>query len=89
MVVYQHFQVDADAVQPGNPYGHSLVDNLTAWQEHWARASIDAGATVYVAHGSPEHKGVEIYKGRPVFYGLGNFIFHSRQPVGHYEKDVW
>ena len=89
VLVYQHFQVDADAVQPGNPYGHSLVDNLTAWQERWARASIDAGATAYVAHGSPEHKGVEIYKGRPIFYGLGNFIFHSRQPVGHYEKDVW
>lgn len=87
--MYQHFQVDEDDVQEGNAYGHSYVGDLSAWQERWARASIDAGATAYVAHGSPEFNGVEIYKGRPIFYGLANFIFHSRRPVGHYEKDVW
>ena len=32
---------------------------------------------MYVAHGDPSLHGVEIYKGRPIFYSLGNFIFQS------------
>jgi len=28
-----------------------------------------------LAHGDPALHAVEIYKGRPIFYGLGNFIF--------------
>lgn len=27
-------------------------------------------------HGAPLLQGVEIYKSKPVFYGLGNFIFN-------------
>jgi hypothetical protein len=36
---------------------------------------VDAGADVIVMHGAPLLHGVEIYKGRPIFYDLGNFIF--------------
>jgi poly-gamma-glutamate capsule biosynthesis protein CapA/YwtB (metallophosphatase superfamily) len=43
----------------------------------WAHQLIDAGAILYVAHGDPSLHGVEIYKGRPIFYSLGNFIFQS------------
>ena len=32
---------------------------------------------MYVGHGDPVLHGVEIYKGRPILYGLGNFIFHT------------
>lgn len=65
------------------------MPDVNRWQRDWARAVIDAGASVYVAHGSREFQGVEVYRGRPIFYGLGNFIFHSGQPVGHYARDVW
>jgi hypothetical protein len=47
------------------------------WQVAWAHQLIDAGAILYVAHGDPSLHGVEIYKGRPIFYSLGNFIFQS------------
>ena len=45
---------------------------------------IDAGASLYVAHGNPALHGVEIYKGRPILYGLGNYIFNSEQPLDRF-----
>ncbi|MBI4541167.1 MAG: CapA family protein [Gemmatimonadetes bacterium] len=43
----------------------------------FARAMIDAGADVFVGHGPHFLKGIEIYKGRPIFYSLGDFIFQN------------
>ncbi|MER8923834.1 CapA family protein [Mesorhizobium sp. M0802] len=37
---------------------------------------IDAGANLFVSHGAPVLQAVEIYNGAPIFYGLGNFLFH-------------
>ena len=39
-----------------------------------AHAAIDAGADVVAGHGSHFTRGIEIYKGKPIFYSLGNFI---------------
>jgi poly-gamma-glutamate capsule biosynthesis protein CapA/YwtB (metallophosphatase superfamily) len=39
-----------------------------------ARRSIDAGADVFAGHGPGRFLGIEIYHGRPIFYGLGSFI---------------
>ncbi len=89
LIVYQHFQVEDVDVAAGNPFGHEEVSDLVGWQRDWAHAAIDAGASVYVAHGAREFRGVEVYRDRPIFYGLGNFIFHSGQPVGYYAPDVW
>ncbi len=44
-----------------------------------ARAAIDAGADVFVGHGIHRLWPIEIYEGRPIFYGLGNFIFSDIQ----------
>ena len=68
---------------------HYQVDAGPGWQEAWARATIDAGADLYVAHGEPRLAGVEAYGGGLILYGLGNFIFHSRTDVGHYPPEVW
>lgn len=38
---------------------------------------IDAGANIIFGHGAHELRGLEIYKGMPIFYGLGDFIFHN------------
>ena len=47
----------------------------TPFQREIARLAIDAGATLVV--GSHPHwvQGVEWYRGRPIFYSLGNFVF--------------
>lgn len=55
----------------------------------FARAMIDAGATVFVGHGPHVLRGIEMYKGRPVFYSLGDFIFQNetllRLPAENYD----
>jgi poly-gamma-glutamate capsule biosynthesis protein CapA/YwtB (metallophosphatase superfamily) len=40
-----------------------------------ARAAIDAGAGVFIAHGEHRLMPIEIYKGRPIFYSLANFYW--------------
>ena len=43
----------------------------------FAHASIDAGADLFVAHGPHVLRGIEIYKGKPIFYSMANFIFQN------------
>jgi poly-gamma-glutamate capsule biosynthesis protein CapA/YwtB (metallophosphatase superfamily) len=43
----------------------------------FARAMIDAGADMFVGHGPHVLRGVEIYKGKPIMYSLGDFIFQN------------
>src|SRR6266566_5168590 len=40
-------------------------------------AAIDAGADIVIGHGPHYALPVEVYKGRPIFYGLGSFSFHT------------
>ena len=55
----------------------------------FARAVIDAGADVFVGHGPHVLRGIEVYKGKPIFYSLANFVFQNetvlRQPDDAYE----
>jgi poly-gamma-glutamate capsule biosynthesis protein CapA/YwtB (metallophosphatase superfamily) len=54
---------------------------------HW---TIDQGCHAFTAHGPHILRGIEIYKGRPIFYSLGNFIFNNdtvqRQPDPAYRR---
>ncbi len=54
------------------------------WVSGVAKRCIDAGASMFVSHGAPVLQPVEIYRRRPIFYSLGNFIFHVRS-----EKSTW
>ncbi|WP_343699015.1 CapA family protein [Caulobacter sp.] len=42
-----------------------------------AHDTIDAGADVFLGHGQHSMRGIEIYKGRPIFYGLGAFFIRG------------
>lgn len=52
----------------------------------WARVVIDAGADAVVGHGPHVLRGAEFYRGRPIFYSLGNFVtyrgFNLEGPLG-------
>jgi poly-gamma-glutamate synthesis protein (capsule biosynthesis protein) len=43
----------------------------------FAHDVINAGADAVLAQGPHQLRGIEIYKGRPIFYSLGNFIFQE------------
>lgn len=56
----------------------------------FSRAMIDAGADVCVGHGPHVLRGIEIYKGKPIMYSLGDFMFQNetllRLPYENYER---
>jgi poly-gamma-glutamate synthesis protein (capsule biosynthesis protein) len=92
VIYYQHFQIDADEfdeIEPGQATGdgHIHVDDVAGWQTDFARAVIDAGASMYVGHGHRAFDGIEIYKGRPLIRQLGGLAYQGLQPeIGYYEQ---
>ncbi len=54
-------------------------DQPPAHTVEFAHGAIDAGADIFVAHGSSRFGGIEIYRGKPIFYGLPGFISQLMQ----------
>ena len=56
----------------------------------FCREMVDAGAHMVVGHGPHLIRGMEIYKGKPIFYSLGNFIGQNelvwKLPADSYER---
>jgi poly-gamma-glutamate capsule biosynthesis protein CapA/YwtB (metallophosphatase superfamily) len=76
VIVYQHNHIyDRDF---GTIFAEELPDRLVPpdWIKKWTHAEVDAGASIVVMHGAPVVQGIEIYRERPIFYDLGNFIFN-------------
>lgn len=65
----------ADIVVASHHWG--LHEDVLQYMTEIAHAAIDAGADIVVGHGPHFSLPVEVYKGKPVFYGLGNFSFHT------------
>ena len=53
--------------------GEEVLDYMT----EIAHAAIDAGADVVIGHGPHYSLPAEVYRGKPIFYGLGSFSFHT------------
>jgi len=77
VIVYQHNHVFDKPF--GEMYTEGLPDRMrpSPWLIKWVHAEIDAGADLIVMHGAPNLHGIEIYKGKTIFYDLGNFIFNA------------
>ena len=75
-------------------HAHEFRDGDSAkpalFLEEFSRTCIDRGADAVVGHGPHELRPIEIYKGKPIFYSLGNFIFQTEiidyQPADAYEN---
>lgn len=69
--------------------GHE-VEEPAEFVTTFCRAAVDAGADAVLGHGPHLLRGIEIYKGKPIFYSLGNLIFQNevlqRQPADFYER---
>jgi len=65
-------------------HAHDQGDALT----DLAHQVIDAGADIFFGHGPHEVRGIEIYKGKPIFYGLGDFVFQPGQ-VARYPAETY
>jgi poly-gamma-glutamate synthesis protein (capsule biosynthesis protein) len=66
---------DADLVVASCHWG--LGDEVLDYMTEIAHAAIDAGADIVIGHGPHYSLPVELYRGKPIFYGLGSFSFHT------------
>ena len=67
--------------------GHEYFQLPSPRMQQTYRFFIDAGADAVINHHQHCYSGFEIYKGKPVFYGLGNFCFDglNTSPDSWYE----
>ncbi|MGB6867843.1 MAG: CapA family protein [Candidatus Aminicenantaceae bacterium] len=92
VIYYHHFQIGVDvfanlADGGATADGHIKVDDVEQWQTNFARAVIDAGASMYIGNGHRGFDGLEIYKGRPLFRQIGGFAYQGLNPnIGHYDQ---
>lgn len=89
VIYYQHFQIDQKDADGKGKYGHKKAGDMHRWQESFAKAIIDAGAGMFIAHGERIFDGVEIYKGRPIFRQFGGFSYQGLRAAGSYDPLVW
>ncbi len=61
-------------------WGVQHTDRATSGQVSLAHAVIDAGADAILGHHAHRPQEVEVYRGKPIVYSLGNFVF------GYYNK---
>lgn len=57
-------------------WGVEYSATTTALQRSLAHAAIDAGADIVIGSHTHWAGGLEVYKGRPIFYSLGDFVFN-------------
>jgi poly-gamma-glutamate synthesis protein (capsule biosynthesis protein) len=76
----QEFQQDvkdlraqSDIVVSSHHMGHK--GDILDFQSEIAHAAIDSGADVVMAHAEHYPLGIEVYRGKPIFYGLSSFCF--------------
>ena len=51
---------------------------LAGYERPLARAAIEAGAQIVAGHHAHILRGIELWRGRPIFHGLGNFVTVTR-----------
>ena len=54
-----------------------LRGEVLQYQKQIAHAAVDAGADIIMGHGVHAITPIELYKGKPIFYGLGCFSFNE------------
>lgn len=70
-------QVDVVVVALHQGVGHTPA-RIEMYERAVSRAAIDAGADIVVGHHAHIMRGIELYRGKPIYYGLGNFVCATR-----------
>lgn len=76
---------DADlvivAIHWGVSYGWLPLNQseLCSYEQPLGRALVEAGADAVIGHHPHVLHGIELYRQRPIFYSVGNFLFHRHE----------
>lgn len=81
MIVTIHAHEAASAVEMG-----LFSDRPPDFLIELAHKAIDNGADAFVGHGPHVLRGVEIYKGKPIFYGQGEFVRQIHRGVANLNR---
>jgi poly-gamma-glutamate synthesis protein (capsule biosynthesis protein) len=61
------------------------------WLTEFAHRAIEQGASMIFIQGPHHIRGIELHRGRPIFYAMGNFVFEpdhvTRLPAEAYENE--
>jgi poly-gamma-glutamate capsule biosynthesis protein CapA/YwtB (metallophosphatase superfamily) len=89
VIVYQHNHVFANR-SFATIFTEGMPERLAPndWLKKWTHEEIDAGADIIVMHGAPLLHGVEIYRGRSIFYDLGNFIYNAPPTLTYIDEPM-
>lgn len=71
---------NADLVIISLHWGIEDSFNLMPEQIQFAHTLIDNGADIILGHHPHQFQGMEIYRGKPIIYSMGNFIFDQNDP---------
>ncbi|HLI87008.1 MAG TPA: CapA family protein [Bryobacteraceae bacterium] len=89
VIVYQHNHVFGNHAF-STIFTEGMQERLAPneWLIKWTHAEVDAGADLIVMHGAPLLHGVEIYRGKPIFYDLGNFLYNVPPTLSYIDEPM-
>ncbi|WEJ08603.1 CapA family protein [Sinorhizobium prairiense] len=64
-----------DVVIVSHHWGLCVPSYITEYERILGHASVEAGADIILGHHHHFVRGIEIYQGKPIYYGLGHFVF--------------
>jgi len=86
-IKYEHIKEDiasieseVDILMVSLHWGVEESFEILPSQVELAHDLIDSGADIILGHHPHQFQGMEVYKGKPIFYSLGNFIFDQNDP---------
>jgi poly-gamma-glutamate synthesis protein (capsule biosynthesis protein) len=77
---------NADVVIASFHWGVHFCHDLSTLQPDLAYEAIDAGADIVIGTHPHVLQAIDVYKGRPIFYSLGNFAFSPINPSSPWYK---
>ncbi|MFQ4137309.1 CapA family protein [Nodosilinea sp. PGN35] len=84
----QALRQDVDWIVVNFRWVDHLSEQPNFMQTNLARLAIDQGADVVVGYHPTVIQGGEIYKGRPIAYSLGDFVFRPDEPLENQDSAV-
>jgi poly-gamma-glutamate capsule biosynthesis protein CapA/YwtB (metallophosphatase superfamily) len=76
-------KAEAEYVVVSAHWGVAGQDAILDYQREVGRALIDAGCDLILGHHPHRLHGIEFYRGKPILYSLGNFVFEPLPPAGN------
>lgn len=81
---------EADFVLVSVHWGYGRGDPLAEYQRPLAHAIIEAGADMILGNHAHSPAGIEMHKGKPILYSLGNHIAqHEWENATQYQKEIF